>query len=748
MNDNRWEHQPVLEPVVHEQLGAAEQRAACGKTIALVVADDWNTTPLTVTYDDPEQEPYVCDGRDGDESAPELKLPRPLQHYEGKPLIAHAVELAHAGGFAAAEVMLCGAAEHEDAVRAAIGDSLPVRSVDAAGLATARAELNEFELFNVNAAVILAAKELLAEHPDADSVMVIGCTSPRLTPWHLAQLCLRQQENPSCDVVFSWFVWLRRLPTLIARTFFDTAREQGLFAAREGSTYRPLPQLAAEDLVFGEEKLAGNDSSSERRDAFLADDPISALEAVTLVRKLTKLSDGEARKETRGLSRASLELLDVAREVVGKMDAALDDAEHDELAAQSAWGERNKGDFAIFGDLSRRNSLVYLDSAATSQRLLSAVQAEADFNNHANANIYRGCYELSARSTAAFNDARAVVEEHIGAAPHQLAFTANTTDSVNKAAQAWALRNLQEGDLVLITISEHHSNMMPWCMAAKARSARIAYIPLLGDGHIDMDAYRALLEQRPRLVCVAQISNTLGIENPVKKMAALAHEVGARFFCDAAQSFPHLAIDVRELGCDFLAFSGHKAYGPFGIGGLWISDEAFAEMDPSFGGGGIVSHVGRESYYLRVGAVQYEAGTPPIAQAMGLARAIEQLDTLGMDAVAAHSRALTKYLLAGLDTLANMTVWGDHSGEDGLTGLVSFSLTGVACARLASDLGALGVCIRAGGQCALPFHAAMGLEGSARVSFGIHNTAADVEALITAVAMSAKLAGHEAPFHD
>lgn len=748
MNDNRWEHQPALEPVVHEQLGDAEQRAACGKTIALVVADDWNTTPLTVTFDDPEQEPFVCDGRNGDEDAPAVELPRPLQRYEGKPLIAHAVELAQAGGFAATEALLCNAAEHEDAARAAIGDALPVRSVDAAGLAAARVKLNEFELFNVNAAVILAAKELLAEHPDADSVMAIGCTSPRLTPWHLAQLCLRKQEKPSCDVVFSWIVWLRRLPVLITRTFFETAREQGLFAAREGSVYRPLPQLAAEDLVFGEEKLAGNDSSSARRDAFFADKPISALEAVTLAHQLADLPDDEACKKTKGLSKASLELLDVAREVIGKMDAALDGAERGELAAWSAWGERNKGDFAIFGDRSRRHSLVYLDSAATSQRLLSAVQAEADFNNHANANIYRGCYELSAQSTAAFNDARAVVEEHLGADRRQLAFTANTTDSANKAAQAWALRNLQEGDLVLITISEHHSNMLPWCMAAEARGARVAYIPLLGDGRIDMDAYRVLLEQHPRLVCVAQISNTLGIENPVKEMAALAHEVGARFFCDAAQSFPHLAINVRELGCDFLAFSGHKAYGPFGIGGLWISDEAFAEMDPSFGGGGIVSHVGRDSYYLRVGAIQYEAGTPPIAQAMGLARAIEQLDTLGMDAVAAHSRALTKYLLAGLDTLANMTVWGEHSGEDGLTGLVSFSLTGVACARLASDLGALGVCIRAGGQCALPFHAAMGLEGSARVSFGIHNTATDVEAAVTAVAISAKLAGHNAPFRN
>lgn len=748
MSDSRWEHQPVLEPAEHEQLDKTEQRAVCGKTIALVLADDWNTTPLTVNFDDPKQEPFICDGRNGDEFAAEVKLPRPLQRYEGKPLIAHAVELAQAGGFAHAEVLLCSAGEDEPAAREAIGDALPIHAASAQDLADARAELNEFELFNVNAAAVLAVRELLAEHPEAQSVMIIGCTSPRLTPWHLAQLCLRQQEKPSCDVVFSWIMCLRRLPVLITRKFFDTAREQGLFSARPDSTYRPLPQLDTEDVVFGEEKLAGNDSSSARRDAFFADNPISALEAVTLARKLRDLPDDQVPKKTKGLSRASQELLDVAREVIGKMEVVLDDKDAAELARQSAWGRRNKGDFAIFAAPDKRDSLVYLDSAATSQRLLSAVQAEADFNNHANANIYRGCYELSARSTASFSEARAVLEKHLGADSNQLAFTANTTDSVNKAAQAWALRNLQEGDLILITISEHHSNMLPWLMAAKARGAQIAYIPLQGDGRIDLDAYHALLEQHPRLVCVAQISNTLGIENPVKKMAELAHKVGARLFCDAAQSFPHLTIDVKELGCDFLAFSGHKAYGPFGIGGLWISDEAFAEMDPSVIGGGTISHAGRDSYYFRAGAIQYEIGTPPIAQAIGLARAVNQLDQLGMDAVAAHSRALTKYLVAGLSTLENMSVWGDHGHEDGQTGLVSFSLTGVSCARLATDLGSLGVCIRAGGQCALPFHAAMGLEGSARVSFGIHNTAADVEAAITAIVMSSKLAGHDYPFRD
>ena len=291
--------------------------------------------------------------------------------------------------------------------------------------------------------------------------------------------------------------------------------------------------------------------------------------------------------------------------------------------------------------------------------------------------------------------------------------------------------------------------MLPWRIAAQARGAEVHYIPLDGSGRIDMDAYRQLLqEHRVKLVCVAQISNSLGLINPVREMADAAHAAGARIFVDAAQSFPHLAINVQELGCDFLAFSGHKAYGPFGVGGLWISDAAFAEMDPAFAGGGTISHVGRDSYYLRQGAIQYELGTPPIAQAIGLARAVEQLDELGMDAVAAHSAALTKHLLAGLELLADVTVWGDHTQEDGQTGLVSFTLYGVSCARVAGDLGALGVCIRAGGQCALPFHAAMGLDGSCRISLGIHNTAQDIEAAITAIAMSAKLTGKDEVFID
>ena len=735
-------HQPVLEVETHEQLSADEQAQACATSVCLVLAADWNTTPVTVTFDDAEQPPFVCDGRDGDAEAEEVVLPRPLQLHEGKPLIVHAVELALKSSFAAVEVLLCDAGEYEAAAREALAafEGLPVCMLSAEQVDKARQQACNFEILNVGAGALQQARTLLEETIGAESALILDCVQPRLTPWHLAQLPMRLAQHPGCHLVTSWIYWLRRLPILISAAGFEAIEERGLTKPRINSPFRPLPTLNVQEVVFGEEKLHANESSCTIRDEFLDACELSALEAVRLARKLQQADADEADELTGELNEASTKLVKLASEVLERMDGALDEAQTDELSCADAFGVRNKCDFPLLNDRAHKGKLVYLDSAATTQRLDVALQAEADFNCHENANIYRGSYALSAESTKTFNAARAVLEQRIGAERRQLILTANTTTGINIAAQAWGLRNLSEGDLVVIAHSEHHSNMLPWRLVAQARGAQVVYLGLGPDARIDMAEYEQLLERKPRLVCIAQVSNVFGMVNPVEEMARMAHECGARIFVDAAQSLPHMAVNVDELGCDFLAFSGHKMYGPLGIGGLWVSTEAFDEMDPTMSGGGAISHVGEDSYYLRPAAIQYELGTPPIAQAVGLAAAAEHLDGLGMDAVHAHGSALCRYALAGLELLDGVTVWGEPGADDASGSLLSFNLEGVSSARIAADMGALQVCVRAGGQCALPLHASMGLDGSCRISFGIYNTAEDVEAAIVAVALSNKLA--------
>ena len=236
-------------------------------------------------------------------------------------------------------------------------------------------------------------------------------------------------------------------------------------------------------------------------------------------------------------------------------------------------------------------------------------------------------------------------------------------------------------------------------------------------------------------MCLAHVGNVFGIAAPVKEMAAAAHAVGARVLVDAAQSFAHLPIDVKDLGADWLACSAHKAYGPMGLGALWISPEAFDEMDPIAGGGGTVSHVGEQSYYLRPKALQYELGTPPVSQAVGWAAAIGYLQALGMGDIARHSAALTRYAVRGLSRIDGVNVVGDHSRADGQMGLVSFTVRSAAPAAVAGFLGKLDVAIRAGGHCALPLHASLGLLGTCRISIGVHTTRDDIDAALAAISL-------------
>ena len=513
----------------------------------------------------------------------------------------------------------------------------------------------------------------------------------------------------------------------------------------------PLLDVRVKDSVFGEERLDVSTPTPALFASFAQELKISALEAVALSRKVELCENDKERKALLDpLTDADKRLLSAAHavcELANEVTSASCERGSKQYAADlswaAKWGARNKIDFPLFAQRDCRNSLVYLDTAATAQRCYQAIHAEREFEQNENANVYRGSYSLSMQATFHMNDARAVIEKWINADRRQTVLTANATASLNLVAQAWGEKNIGDGDLIVVPACEHHSNLLPWMLLASRKHARIGYVPLLPNGDLDMLAYQELLAQKPKLVCVAHIGNVLGIVNPVEEMAATAHEVGARFALDAAQSFPHMKLDVKKLGADFVAFSAHKAYGPNGVGGLWISPDAAAEMEPLAGGGGTVSHVDLDSYYWRAGAIQHELGTPQLSQLFGFAAAVEFMDVLGMDQIARHSKVLTQLLVGLCEKLGFVRVWGHHDTDASQTGLVSMSVAGLNSSAAGGMLGKMGVAVRSGAHCAHPLAAAMGLSGTVRMSFGVYNTPDDVLAACAALIVAHDLGQQE-----
>lgn len=612
--------------------------------------------------------------------------------------------------------------------------------------------------------------------------MLLGCDRVRIAPAHLLEVCRTFRNDPTLNVVTSWIQWYRRTPMLISRRFLENLDASGLCEVGPNGTDRPLPRVALKDAIFGEETLAANAIVPEKLTEFEKGRTLSAREAVQIARKemgdinlrakgafgsLQSLkqscshesatgtfgscgtrfvkapeSSDASRKRDAKRSAADEELIEIARNVASRMDAWRAQLSRDDQAKldwADAWAWRNREDFPLLNDRKQKNTLAYLDSAATTQRCFRALQAEANFNEHENANVYRGGYELSAKATRSLDNARKALENFIGAERRQTVYTMNASASCNLVAQSWGDLNVNEGDHIVVALSEHHSDLLPWLLLARRRNAVLDFIPLLPNGRLDLGEYERLLCQRPKLVCVAHVSNVLGIVNPVADMARMAHEAGARFMLDAAQSFPHLPFSVKEIGCDFAAFSAHKTYGPLGIGGLFIGKDAFDEMDPVAIGGGTVSHASVDSYYLRQGAIQYEVGTPPIAQAIGWAGAIEYMEKLGMGKVLEHAEAMTQFAVHALHGVEGLTIWGDHTQPDGAGGLVSFSLANTAPAQIGSACGMMGVAIRSGGHCAMPLAASTGMVGTGRASFAVHTTCEDIEALAVAVEMCRRL---------
>jgi cysteine desulfurase / selenocysteine lyase len=379
------------------------------------------------------------------------------------------------------------------------------------------------------------------------------------------------------------------------------------------------------------------------------------------------------------------------------------------------------------------NPLVYLDSGASSQRVLASIQAVDRYERRHHSNVHRGAHTMSAEATAAYEGARATVADHVGAADRrEVIFVRNATEAINLVARSWGAANVGAGDRIVLTEMEHHSNIVPWQLLAGAVGAEIDWVGVTDDGLLDMDELGRLLERGPKLVAVAHVSNVLGTDNPLSEITRLAHDAGALVLADGAQAAPKLPLDVEALGVDFYAFTGHKAYGPTGIGALWARLDLLREMPPFLGGGSMIRKVTRDGTTYADPPTRFEAGTPAIAQAIGMAAAIRWLDGLGMETVLAHEREIADYTLERLVDVPDLRIFGQPRGPE-RTGPVSFELEGIHAHDVAEILDRHGVAVRAGHHCAQPLMDRLGVAATTRASFGVYTTREEIDRLIDAL---------------
>jgi len=384
---------------------------------------------------------------------------------------------------------------------------------------------------------------------------------------------------------------------------------------------------------------------------------------------------------------------------------------------------------ADFPLLAANPGLHYLDSAATSQKPRIVLDAMRDYYERDNANPHRGAYDLSARATDRYHSARATVARFLGVEDADcLVFTRGTTESLNLVATAWGRANVGTGDEIVVTALEHHANFVPWQQLALAVGARFLVCPLTPDHHVDLDALRAMMSPRTKVVAFNHVSNALGTLNPVREIAAIARGVGALVVCDGAQGAPHLRVGFDTLDVDFYAFSGHKMCGPMGIGGLVGRRAILEAMPPYQFGGDMIEFVREEESTWNVLPHKFEAGTPNVADAIGLAAACDYLDAIGMDAVLAHEQSLVRYATDALQQIAGLRVYGPPPSQR--SGVVSFTVQDIHPHDLATILDEQGVCIRAGHHCAQPLMRRLSLAATARASFYVYNDEADVDALV------------------
>lgn len=388
-------------------------------------------------------------------------------------------------------------------------------------------------------------------------------------------------------------------------------------------------------------------------------------------------------------------------------------------------------DFPILSREVHGRPLVYLDNAATTQKPRAVLEAMDALYTTCNANVHRGIHTLSQEATALHEAARERVRSFLNArSTAEIVFTRGTTESLNLVAASFSQAFLREGDEVIVTVMEHHSNIVPWQLARERWGFTLLVVPMDDEGRLDLEAYAALLNERTRLVCCCQVSNVLGTVNPVREMARMAHDAGAYFLVDGAQSVPHFPVDVQELDCDFLAFSAHKLYGPTGVGVLYGKEALLEQLPPYQGGGEMIARVTFEHTTFERLPFKFEAGTPDYVGTHGLAAAIDYVEAVGLDRIAAHEEVLTRHAMARMAEIDQMQFYGTVPGK---TSVVSFNVGRIHPMDLGTLLDRLGFAIRTGHHCAQPLMARCGVEGMARVSFALYNTEDEIDRFMEAL---------------
>lgn len=393
--------------------------------------------------------------------------------------------------------------------------------------------------------------------------------------------------------------------------------------------------------------------------------------------------------------------------------------------------EEIRKDFPILSRTVYNRPLVYLDNAATTQKPRAVVEAMTEEYYSVNANVHRGVHYLSQQATELHEQARANVQKFINARSEaEIIFTRGTTESLNLVAFSFGEAFLKEGDEVLVSVMEHHSNIVPWQMLRERKGIVLKVIPMTDEGEIDLEAYKNLFSPRTRLVCIAHVSNVLGTVNPVKEMTAIAHAHGTKVLVDGAQSVPHRRVDVQDIGCDFLTFSGHKIYGPTGIGVLYGREELLEKMPPYQVGGEMIARVSFEKTTYERLPFKFEAGTPDFVGSHALAVALDYVRGIGQDIIAAHEADLTRYAMEQMSRIPGMKIYGTAREKDAV---ISFNVGDIHPLDLGTLLDRLGIAIRTGHHCAQPLMARCGVESMARASFALYNTRAEVDALVAGI---------------